>query len=983
MVSAAGDTQVLDSDPPSSDCKANDAASNEGRNEIPNLCGETQPIHGPDSDDDVASLDIWGKTQLVDAWGETAALDGGEEETTETAEVVSTDEEGSSDDEGPNCGPRVDGAIGGVEDGVSWERKKDVCVDPDASTDDEADCKADIGCIEEIPVLCGMTELIHDPDNTDGIGSLDVWGKTELVDVSGETVVVDSGGEETLKRMEVMSQGKDVLFDDGANCGPQNEVPVDGVDDRLREKRTKEKWVDPDVSTGDKAVSSCNGGHREHDNDGAAHTGLSFDVINNLRVDQMNLDNEIENLGESIQNFSKERVIGKQSNVNAKGLFNEVKSCLENEGTSEIDKIVLKEDSSHLLTSNYGGRGLIYIGSQEPGKLSQANALEVVDNYLSTDCVGSSQEARSNNTDRMSPLLVHGWKRSQILAWKMYCRIPSGRADIFDWNCGNEDEEAGGIYSRRKGSLFTGICGPKQIENNSYKPNHSISDIMIGGLDSIKEMEGTASETCEEKLQSESTMLYRCHISATRPDKKSILKDVDAGSSSLVHQLETSHADMGLDRSYVVGADTQMAVEAMEALGHTFPVNSETKDDMHPEEGILIKKSRKASRNILLEKGISTNSESMTRRYRGTKVFSMKAWNISTDSSGNLTYKAERSTKGSILAVKKKRVKQKLDNHFEIDVASAHHKRRRTNRVASKERNLNANLNMSFPSELGAKDAAENGKQEGFPCGEIQASGAPKRNAVSPFFVVQDPPRLCEKGLLEPLNSRKVRLESIEASSTPVPRDVRRKKDMASIRVLFSRHLDKDTIKQQKKILTRLGLPVASLISDATHFVTDKFVRTQDMLEAIASGKPVVTPMWLESCGQASCFIDEKSYILRDDKKEKEIGFNMSVSLSRARQCPLLQGQRVFITPNVKPNRKLITSLVKASCGQEVEKIGTSAMVLDDLLVISCEEDYSVCIRLLQKGINVFSSELLLNGIVIQKLEYERHRLFGISQHRG
>jgi len=66
-------------------------------------------------------------------------------------------------------------------------------------------------------------------------------------------------------------------------------------------------------------------------------------------------------------------------------------------------------------------------------------------------------------------------------------------------------------------------------------------------------------------------------------------------------------------------------------------------------------------------------------------------------------------------------------------------------------------------------------------------------------------------------------------------------------------------------------------------------VRTKNMLEAMALGKPVVTHMWLESCGQASCFIDERNYILRDAKKEREIGFSMPVSLARACQNPLLQ----------------------------------------------------------------------------------------------
>lgn len=76
---------------------------------------------------------------------------------------------------------------------------------------------------------------------------------------------------------------------------------------------------------------------------------------------------------------------------------------------------------------------------------------------------------------------------------------------------------------------------------------------------------------------------------------------------------------------------------------------------------------------------------------------------------------------------------------------------------------------------------------------------------------------------------------------------------------------------------------------DATHFIADEFARTRNMLEAIALGKPVVTHLWLESCGEASCFIDERNHILRDAKKEQKFGFSMPVSLSRANQHPLLK----------------------------------------------------------------------------------------------
>jgi hypothetical protein len=59
---------------------------------------------------------------------------------------------------------------------------------------------------------------------------------------------------------------------------------------------------------------------------------------------------------------------------------------------------------------------------------------------------------------------------------------------------------------------------------------------------------------------------------------------------------------------------------------------------------------------------------------------------------------------------------------------------------------------------------------------------------------------------------------------------------------------------------------------------------------------------------------------------------------------------------------------------QPLERIGRSITkeVPDDLLVISCEDDYETCSPLLKRGASVFESELLLNGIVIQKLEYER-----------
>ncbi|KAG6758851.1 hypothetical protein POTOM_035313 [Populus tomentosa] len=254
-------------------------------------------------------------------------------------------------------------------------------------------------------------------------------------------------------------------------------------------------------------------------------------------------------------------------------------------------------------------------------------------------------------------------------------------------------------------------------------------------------------------------------------------------------------------------------------------------------------------------------------------------------------------------------------------------------------------------------------------------------NAASPVCMGSEYKQSCRKNLSRACLVKE--MSSLCAAWTgPVsePKDTRKGRDLSDVRVFFSHHLDEDIIKQQRKIADRLKVSIASSITDATHFVTDKFVRTRNMLEAIASGKPVVTHLWLENVGQASYYIDEQKYIVRDSKKEKEFGFNLAVSLAHARQHPLLQGRRVLITPKTKPGKEIISSLVKGVRGQAVERVGRSTLkddaVPDDLLILSCEEDYEVCVPFLEKGAAVYSSELLLNGIVTQKLEYERHRLF-------
>lgn len=118
------------------------------------------------------------------------------------------------------------------------------------------------------------------------------------------------------------------------------------------------------------------------------------------------------------------------------------------------------------------------------------------------------------------------------------------------------------------------------------------------------------------------------------------------------------------------------------------------------------------------------------------------------------------------------------------------------------------------------------------------------------------------------------------------------------------------------QIVERLDGKVTKKAADCTHFVAEKFVRTGNMLEAMAAGKFVVTFAWLENCQLANCFVEERNFLLQDEKKERELGFSMRATILAAQHRPLLQGVRILLTPNINPKPQAIAAIVQAAGGQ-------------------------------------------------------------------
>ncbi|KAF5951023.1 hypothetical protein HYC85_013016 [Camellia sinensis] len=728
--------------------------------------------------------------------------------------------------------------------------------------------------------------------------------------------------------------------------------------------------------------------------------------------------------------------------------------------------------------------GLSYVDSQEPGDLSQANALDVVDRYLQFNVMDFNQEVGFGSSTGQKSKPDSSAKGTQSLVKITNLKITAGEREIFDWDDSREDEGGGDFFTKKKEAFFD---NGGQRKRSVSKPRKHLDSKRNGVVDETRDKEDQQDihQKVKGLVNSNSGLVSRnskrndktTKVTKTKSKKnltKELVEPLNIGSSDGMEAIGT---DKDMTEVLNVGFDTQMAAEAMEVLCAGLDMADHDNKDIDQE----LKRTEHSLRETFYGRDqVSSSFGVITRNSKKTKSIGNKLRKESTVSSQKQAKNVRKQCDTELVKEEMKKAKSNAEGHFatnriekidreqieeeralkrnDIDVVDRCHviapssgyksvkKRVCKNNLAS-ERKLRSSAcagpvlrssdrqskgslfqrsvdrgglgdaslkcnsvdgnvipkdvvgdfaskqsdrNSDADTMLAGEGAEVNARFEVSPGDRCKQSGSTFTttvncttpvNAASPICKGDEYfKQSCRKNLSKSLMKEISSLVSNGPEPTSIMKDSRRRRDMANVRVLFSHHLDDDTIKQQKKVLARFGASVASSISEATQFITDKFVRTRNMLEAIAFGKPVVTHLWLESCGETGCFMDERNYILRDAKKEKEFGFSLPVSLARASQRPLLQGLKVLITPNTKPSKEILASLVKAVNGLAMERIGRSAFkddkIPDDLLVLSCEEDYALCVPFLEKGATVYSSELLLNGIVTQKLEYERHRLF-------
>ncbi|KAJ4749951.1 BRCT domain-containing DNA repair protein [Rhynchospora pubera] len=855
-------------------------------------------------------------------------------------------------------------------------------------------CPMEEDNVDETSILFGKTQLVEDPCNYEGTQILDDLvdpgftevledpdGETQLVgdpvgpgftqvlehpvDMAIETQLVEDmgdwintqlvGHEEKGEAEEEKTGCENGLCEAGSgdrSCGEKEEQQ------RVREEcEEKECLVDSDASTDDEG---CGSGIIQRRLTSLRVASVRSCALAASRKFSSKLDTDIGN-----DTSKSSKVFSKNSTLDYT-LREKVDSKANNNGLNKSKKKMVRQLFADVTPETERFSPVpdlppkdsvpVYVDeSQEPGILSQENALEVIDKLIASHDVSPTckepRNVRSYESCGTAAILPQTSAQAGTiqLAKDIDTSSLAKKSGIFDWDDVREDETGGDFFVKKK-AMFYGKRSQSQPPKGKEKKN-------------TRDLGRSDSRLILQQRDKVSYSTVRKNLFNERENEE---QPLERGNEGSFHALSN------------VGPDTQIAVEAIQALVHGSPGrpgSPEGTERIEIEKGCIPGDERKV--RIASTEGVEKTTEKASKSGRKRLMPLVQIYVATKDQ--------------SVVPDKIRDGPHKTGLDISSNLTPIPRKARslkRTDLLGKTEtlKNLGQNATcrkrkVFIRSATELVDKAKRCRRVSLSDKEKIGTPSMEIGKGSPVFTPKKSQRKAlDGGLYRPsVQKEMLRLETGQSSLVRKWKDLRVRRDLAEARVLLSNHLDERVTRQQQKILKRLGIPEAFSMSDGTHFVADKFFRTRNFLEAMARGKPIVTPSWLERCNLSNQFVDEKNFILRDAKKEKELCFSMPNSLATASHSSLLKGKRVLITSSIKPSLEVVRNLVIACGGTPMERIVSSLIkgkVRDDLLLISCEEDYETCRPLLEKGVDAYSSEVILNGIVIQKLEFGRHRLF-------
>ncbi|XP_024413431.2 mediator of DNA damage checkpoint protein 1 isoform X3 [Desmodus rotundus] len=166
-----------------------------------------------------------------------------------------------------------------------------------------------------------------------------------------------------------------------------------------------------------------------------------------------------------------------------------------------------------------------------------------------------------------------------------------------------------------------------------------------------------------------------------------------------------------------------------------------------------------------------------------------------------------------------------------------------------------------------------------------------------------------------------------------------------------------------------LGGSLASSAAEASHLVTDRVCRTVKFLCALGRGIPILSLDWLHQSHKVGSFLPPDEYVVTDSEQEKNFGFSLRDSLSRARERRLLEGYEIHVTPGVRPPPPQMAEIISCCGGTVLSSMPRSYK--PQRVVITCSQDVPRCTTPLRAGLPILSPEFLLTGVLKQEAKPE------------
>ncbi|KAJ3312163.1 Mediator of DNA damage checkpoint protein 1, partial [Blyttiomyces sp. JEL0837] len=155
--------------------------------------------------------------------------------------------------------------------------------------------------------------------------------------------------------------------------------------------------------------------------------------------------------------------------------------------------------------------------------------------------------------------------------------------------------------------------------------------------------------------------------------------------------------------------------------------------------------------------------------------------------------------------------------------------------------------------------------------------------------------------------------------------------------------------------------------------------RTVKFLSALAAGKHIVNVKWLDQCKKDKRFVSETRYLLKDKAAERNYGFSLEESMTKARTAtePLFDGMEFYLTEHVKPGPADMGEMLSAAGGKVVTEVPIDIKQVDQarFVIIGSDDDTEECRRLNSQGWTVHSAEFILTGILRHEIDFDKHRL--------